>query len=105
MNKIRIGIGLSLKLAVLCNPGSIQFSLSQDKADRSIAWARFVLVITSRNTQREFTLKENNIIIVETQHCRPGIMGVLAHKLQREKHLLFKWANAIIIKLVFMFNP
>ena len=33
-------IGLILKLAVLSNPGSIQLSLSQAKADPSIAWAR-----------------------------------------------------------------
>ena len=32
--------GLSLKLAAICNPGSIQRSLSQAKADPSIAWAR-----------------------------------------------------------------
>ena len=34
-------IGLILKLAILCNQGSIQ--LSQAKADPSIAWARFFL--------------------------------------------------------------
>ena len=35
--------GLSLKLAVVYNPGSIQVSLSQAKADPSIAWARLPL--------------------------------------------------------------
>ena len=39
--KIKEKIGLILKLAVLCNPESIQLSLSQAKADPSIAWARF----------------------------------------------------------------
>ena len=36
-------IGLILKLTVLSNPGSIQLSLSQAKADPSIAWARLFL--------------------------------------------------------------
>ena len=36
-------IGLSLKLVVLGNPGRIQLSLSQAKADPTIAWARWAL--------------------------------------------------------------
>ena len=38
-------IGLILKLAVLSNPGSIQLSFSQAKADPSIAWARFAMLL------------------------------------------------------------
>ena len=41
-------IGLSLKLAVLCNQGSIQLSHSLAKADPIIAWAR-VSHITAQN--------------------------------------------------------
>ena len=40
--KKRKKIGLILKLTVLSSPGSIQLSLSQAKADPSIAWARFM---------------------------------------------------------------
>jgi hypothetical protein len=39
--KNRKKIGLILKLTVLSSPGSIQLSLSQAKADPSIAWARY----------------------------------------------------------------
>ena len=51
--KLKYMVGLSgkiddihkIELAVLYNPGSIQLSLSQAKAEPSIAWARCILII------------------------------------------------------------